>query len=84
MKEQSARAEEGMLTVISACDPLNLGGIVTPGPRTAARPGNRVLLLDGEPVARLQGDELELLGDGITRSEAERRLRVVRALKQMV
>jgi len=84
LRGQAARADEGMLTVISACDPLNLGGIVTPGPRTAARAGNRVLLLDGEPVARLQGDDLEMLGDGVPRAEAERRLRVVRALQRRV
>ena len=70
--------------MINATDPLNLGGIITPGVKTAAKPGNRILLLDGVPAARLQGDELELLGKGkqspVGSAEAERYLRVVRGL----
>jgi ATP-dependent Lhr-like helicase len=34
---------------LSACDPLNLAGILTPGPRIPAQPQNRVLYLDGVP-----------------------------------
>jgi ATP-dependent helicase Lhr and Lhr-like helicase len=34
---------------LSASDPLNLVGIVTPGPRVAALRGNRVVLVDGVP-----------------------------------
>jgi hypothetical protein len=61
---------------------LNLGGIVTPGVKTPAKAGNRVLLLNGVPAARLLGDDLELLGrtERIGSSEAERYLRVVRSL----
>jgi ATP-dependent Lhr-like helicase len=73
---------ERSLVVISAADPLNLGGIITPGVKTAARAGSRLLLLDGVPAARIQGDELELLtGDrqlGV--AEAERYLRSVHRL----
>jgi ATP-dependent Lhr-like helicase len=36
---------------LSAADPLNLLGIVTPGARLAALAGNRFLLRDGVPVA---------------------------------
>jgi ATP-dependent Lhr-like helicase len=70
------------MTVINAGDPLNLGGIITPGVKTAAKAGNRILLLNGVPVARILGDELELLGrtKQIGSSEAERYLRVVRRL----
>jgi ATP-dependent Lhr-like helicase len=65
--------------VISATDPLNLGGIITPGVKTAAKPGNRILLADGVPVARLAGDEVERLApeERLSASEAERMLRVV-------
>jgi ATP-dependent Lhr-like helicase len=49
------------LAVISAADPLNLGGIVLPGPKTAAQAGHRILLEDGLPVARLAGQGLEVL-----------------------
>jgi ATP-dependent Lhr-like helicase len=41
----------GSLLAVSACDPLNLAGILTPGPRVAATPGNRLVLRDGVPVA---------------------------------
>jgi len=34
---------------LSACDPLNLAGILTPGARVPALPQNRVVYLDGVP-----------------------------------
>jgi ATP-dependent Lhr-like helicase len=69
---------EREIRVISAADPLNLGGIITPGVKTAARAGSRILLLDGVPAARIQGEELELLApEELGSSEAERYLRVV-------
>ncbi|MCJ7815962.1 MAG: hypothetical protein MUP31_07920, partial [Xanthomonadales bacterium] len=56
--------------------------IITPGVKTTAKAGNRILLLNGVPVARLQGDELELLGstERVGSAEAGRYLRVVRAI----
>jgi len=41
----------GTLVSVSAADPLNLVGIVTPGDRLPALAGNRVLFRDGEPIA---------------------------------
>jgi ATP-dependent Lhr-like helicase len=82
LRRQGSEAEQRRVNVISAADPLNLGGIITAGVKTAARPGNRILLLDGVPAARIQGDELELLKpDALGSAEAERYLRVVRGLK---
>ena len=42
---------------VSACDPLNLAGILTPGPRVPAQAGTRVVILDGvpQPVAGALG-----------------------------
>jgi len=34
---------------LSACDPLNLVGILTPGARVPALPQNRVVFVDGVP-----------------------------------
>ncbi len=48
-----APAADGM-DVVSACDPLNLVGIVTPGERVPALPGNRVVFRDGVPLASLE------------------------------
>ena len=42
---------------LSGADPLNLVGILTPGPKLAALTGNRVLYRDGLPVALLSGGE---------------------------
>ena len=81
LRRHEAEAAGRRLTVISAADPLNLGGIVTPGAKTAARAGSRILLLDGVPAARIQGDELELLDtDRLSLVEAERHLRLVHRL----
>ncbi|MDA1189846.1 MAG: hypothetical protein O2854_09280, partial [Chloroflexi bacterium] len=47
--------------LVSACDPLNLVGIVTPGPRVPAQPGNHVIFRDGVPLASVQGTSLSLI-----------------------
>ena len=51
--------------LISVCgaDPLNLLGILTPGPRLPAVTGNRLLYRDGLPIAALVGGEMQLLSD---------------------
>jgi ATP-dependent Lhr-like helicase len=46
---------------VSGADPLNLVGILTPGPRLAALTGNRLLYRDGVPVALLAGGEARFL-----------------------
>jgi ATP-dependent Lhr-like helicase len=46
---------------LSGADPLNLVGILTPGPRLPALSGNRVLYRDGLPVATLAGGEVRFL-----------------------
>ncbi|MBI3953154.1 MAG: DEAD/DEAH box helicase, partial [Chloroflexi bacterium] len=58
---------QGELVALSACDPLNLVGILTPGARVPALPGNRVVMRDGVPVASLAGGEpwfMDSLADG--------------------
>ena len=49
---RAIRREEpsGQTVRISACDPLNLVGIITPGPRVPAVPGHHVNYCDGVPV----------------------------------
>ena len=49
---------DGRLTVISACDPLNLIGILTTSDRIRAIPGTRIAYRDGIPVAVMEGDFL--------------------------
>ena len=55
------RALTGDLVGLSAADPLNLTGIVTPGPRVPALAGNRVLFRDGVPVAIHAGGQSDFL-----------------------
>jgi ATP-dependent Lhr-like helicase len=43
---------------ISACDPLNLIGILTPGPRVQAVVGNQVVFCDGVPVAAVENEQI--------------------------
>ncbi len=54
---------EGELVAISASDPLNLVGIVTPGPRIPQQPSSRLLLRDGLPVAVLLSGNVRWLAD---------------------
>jgi ATP-dependent Lhr-like helicase len=46
---------------ISGADPLNLVGLLTPGPKLAALTGNRLLYRNGLPVAVLAGGEVQFL-----------------------
>jgi ATP-dependent helicase Lhr and Lhr-like helicase len=55
-----APAKETMISV-SAADPLNLAGIITPGVRVTAHTANRVLYCDGAPVAALESGETHFL-----------------------
>jgi ATP-dependent Lhr-like helicase len=51
MRAMRQKAADGTLVSLSAADPLNLLGIVTPGERLAAVSGNRLVLRDGVPLA---------------------------------
>ena len=68
------------MVVLSAADPLNLVGILTPESRVPAVHTNQVLLRDGLPIAALEGAELRRLAaselsDDQLRSALERRQR---------
>jgi ATP-dependent Lhr-like helicase len=67
----------GELITLSAADPLNLQGIITPGPRIAALTRNRVLFRDGLPIAALEAGEVrKLSGDSVSDSQIETALKV--------
>jgi ATP-dependent Lhr-like helicase len=53
------RPPDGALVALSGADPLNLAGIITPGPRLAALAGNRLLLQDGVAVATYAAGEVQ-------------------------
>jgi ATP-dependent Lhr-like helicase len=58
--EAAGSAAESMISV-SAADPLNLAGIITPGGRITAFTSNRILYYNGEPVAVLESGETKFL-----------------------
>ncbi|HEY5753989.1 MAG TPA: DEAD/DEAH box helicase [Chthoniobacterales bacterium] len=68
----------GELVAVSAADPLNFVGILTPGPRIAAITAHRILLRDGVPIAALKAGELITLEreSGIPEREIDRALRI--------
>jgi ATP-dependent Lhr-like helicase len=51
-------APKGELVVLSAADPLNLVGVLTPGPRIPAIAANRILLRDGLPIAAMEAGQI--------------------------
>jgi ATP-dependent Lhr-like helicase len=54
-------AVDGSMISISAADPLNMLGILVPGPRLAPAASNRLLYRDGAPVAVLEAKEIRYL-----------------------
>jgi ATP-dependent Lhr-like helicase len=63
LREVRRQPADNEWMVVSGVDPLNLAGILTPGPRLAALTGNRLLVQDGVPAALLSGGEVQLLGE---------------------
>ena len=45
---------DGRFTAISACDPLNLAGIISPGPRVSAVVRNRLAFRDGVAIGSME------------------------------
>jgi ATP-dependent Lhr-like helicase len=71
------KAEAGHLLAISGADPLNLVGILAPGPRIPAIAATRVLLRDGVPIAALKAGQIVKLTNAPVESEA----RIAHALR---
>jgi ATP-dependent Lhr-like helicase len=61
LREVRRRENDMQLVSLSAADPLNLVGILTPGGRLPALTGNRVLYRDGVPMAVHVGGEVKFL-----------------------
>ncbi len=52
------KEKQDTLVAISAADPLNLIGIITPGRRIPGITNNRILYRDGEPIMIMEGGEI--------------------------
>ena len=57
------REPDARISIVSASDPLNLAGILTPGPRIAATLGNRLAFRNGAPIAAMDGGEFVSLSN---------------------
>jgi len=66
---------------ISAADPLNLAGILTPGEKVPRQPGNRVLFENGVPVAVQTGGEVRYLKPVDAKAEWEIKNLLIRKQK---
>ena len=76
LREIRRRPGSGEWISVSGADPLNLAGILTPGPRLAALTGNRLIYRDGLPIAAIAGGNVQFFADldAPTRWEAEKKL----------
>ena len=76
LRDIRRKPASGQWVSLSGADPLNLVGVLTPGPRLPALIGNRVVYRDGIPVAVLSGGALQQLAEleGADAWEAEKRL----------
>jgi ATP-dependent Lhr-like helicase len=61
LRDVRRKPNSQQLVSLSAADPLNLVGIVTPGARLASLAGNRLLYRDGVPIATYAADEVHYL-----------------------
>jgi len=61
LREVRRQPAAGALLSLSGADPLNLVGILTPGPRLPALTGNRLLYRDGLPIALLAAGDVQFL-----------------------
>jgi len=78
MRDVRRREEQRDYVAVCAADPLNLVGILTPGPRLASVTANRVLFRDGIPVATQAAGEVHFLVPVAPEDEWELRTHLVR------
>src|SRR6185503_20056565 len=69
------------LVVLSAVDPLNLVGILTPEDRVPAIYRNRVLFRDGLPIAAVEGGQVRRLAESDLSEDRLRTLLARRSLR---
>ena len=61
LREIRRTGPDDRLIAVSAADPLNFTGILTPGDRVRAAAGSRVVYRNGVPIAAMEGDLLKWL-----------------------
>ncbi|MGD8866014.1 MAG: DEAD/DEAH box helicase [Gemmatimonadales bacterium] len=71
LRKTRREGKSGLLLALSAADPLNLAGIITPGDRVAGLAGNRVLFRDGVPLAAREAGKTWLMTEANGASDRE-------------
>ncbi|MBI4265280.1 MAG: ATP-dependent DNA helicase, partial [Acidobacteria bacterium] len=71
LREVRRSGPDDRLIAISAADPLNFTGILTPGDRIRVAAGNRIVYRNGVPLAAMEGDMLRMLGEAEPEVAAE-------------
>lgn len=66
----------GELITISGADPLNLAGILAPGPKVTAITASRILLRDGVPIAALEAGQIVVFDRTVAECDVERALKI--------
>lgn len=61
LREARRKPHDAALVSLSAADPLNLIGVLTPGAKLPSLTGNRMLYRDGLPIAVYAGGEVRFL-----------------------
>jgi len=79
LRETRRRPPSDQWVSLSAADPLNLIGVLTPGARLQAIASNRVVFRDGLPIATLTGGKVQFLTDVETADQWEAEKRLVRS-----
>ncbi len=77
------RAATGELVALSAADPLNLAGIVTPGQRVPALAGNRLLLRDGATIAIYVAGEVQFCAELSSQDQWQARNALLRKMSHV-
>jgi ATP-dependent Lhr-like helicase len=72
------KPHDGQFIALSAADPLNLIGVITPEARVPALTGNRVLYKDGLPIAAYAGGEVRFLTELDQKSQWEAQNAILR------
>jgi len=83
LREVRRRAHSAAWISLCGADPLNLAGIVTPGPKLPALTGSRVLYRDGVPIALLAGGEVQFIAEVPLDQQWEARKALLRSPKRL-
>jgi ATP-dependent helicase Lhr and Lhr-like helicase len=73
------KTASGHFATLSAADPLNLAGILTPGRKVIAIASNRILYRDGLPIAAQEGGEMLELHSSAAELRPEIAARLIRS-----